>query len=81
MESTNNIVIYTPIEKALFLDGGFMFVLAFIVAGALAAVVMAQIDKRVRRFSFLHNNMMWVGGAVFVGSLFLMHLANVKGWL
>jgi uncharacterized membrane protein YgdD (TMEM256/DUF423 family) len=58
-----------------------MIFLAVLVAGVLAAVVMGAIDKRERRFSFLHNNLMWVGGAVFVGSLFLMHLANIKGWL
>lgn len=81
MESTHNVVIYTPIEKALFLDGGLSIFLAVLIAGIVAGLVMGAIDKHVRRFTFVHNNTVWFGGAAFVASLYLIHLANVKGWL
>jgi hypothetical protein len=89
----SNIVLYDPITAALFLDGGFIIVLAFMLAAGAGVGVYMLIDKYTDRYSripgtrglvmksFLRRHAGKISTAAGFASLWLMHLANVKGWL
>lgn len=80
MESTSNIVIYSPIEKILFLQGGWMIFLAVLVAAIPAVFVMIQVEKRTFRSHWARKHILWIGAAVFFATLYVMHYGGIKGW-
>lgn len=77
----NNVVVYDPITAALFLDGGYVIILALIVAALIGVGVYHQLEKRVKMYGFWYRHMGKLSIAVSVLSLYLMHLSSVRGWL
>jgi hypothetical protein len=90
----HSVTVYTPIEAALFLNGGWAIVLAFIVAALVGAGVFSLIERytgcwqlrrrydRPRTFKQMiarHNGKISIATGML--TLYLIHLANVKGWL
>jgi hypothetical protein len=93
MSDRTNVVLYDPITAALFLDGGFIIFLAVMLAAAAGVGVYWLIDNYTDRYaripgtrglmqaSFLRRHIGKISIAAGFGSLFLMHLANIKGWI
>ncbi len=77
----NRHVIYTPLEDILYNQGGLTIMLVIMLAAIPAIIVMVQIEKRASRFSKVREHNLWIGGGVFAATLFLIHLANIKGWI
>lgn len=77
----NNVVLYDPVTAALFLDGGWPIIICVIIAALFATYVHTKLDKLVARHGFWHRQLTKIAAAVFFGTLFVMHLANTKGWI
>lgn len=92
-----SVIIYrNPLEAAVWeslMNGGFIIVLAFILAALVGVGVYWLIDNYTDRYaripgtrglvqaSFLRRHIGKISIAAGFGSLFLMHLANIKGWI
>lgn len=88
---TDRVVIYTPLEDILYNQGGFMIVLAVVIAGLIGAGVYALIERNTDRYrritgtrglvreTFLRRYNGWISTAAALGALYVIHLANVRG--
>ncbi len=86
MSATQQVIVYRSQweqarDQALLMDGGFVVIFAVILAFAIGAGVHYVIDINTSRQSFIRRNIMVISTVAAVGSLYLMHIAGMKGWL
>lgn len=85
MSTTQQVIVYRSqfeqMRDQALMDGGFVVILAVLLAFAIGAGVHYVIDINTSRQSFIRRNIMVISTVAAVGSLYLMHIAGMKGWL